>query len=429
MNEYDSARMAGLLAGWGWSAADSPEEADLILVNTCSVRERAEQKLYSYLGRLRPLKERRPDLLIGVGGCVAQQEGERLLKHLHFLDLVFGPEAYHRLPELIDDARRGRRRALTERAEPGQWARPILPAEPGLKAMLTVMIGCDNFCSYCVVPHTRGRERSRPAGQVVDEAAALVAAGVREITLLGQNVNSYRDPDSGLGFPGLLSRVAGIGDLWRIRFTTSHPKDLSPRLVEVMASEPKVMKQLHLPAQSGSNRILKAMHRGYTREDYLAKIEALRQAVPGVAVGGDFIVGFPGETEEDFALSLGLLDEAGYDFLFSFKYSDRPFTAASRLDGKVKEEEKARRLNRLQARQRQIMLDKHRAREGSLVEVLVEGPARKGAGLMSGRAGDGLTVNFAGGPELAGRLVWVRLDEGRINSAIGRLGEPRGDEL
>ena len=342
--------------------------------------------------------------------------------------MVFGPEAVHRLPELIEQARRGRRRALTERAEPGSWPSPILPAAPGPKAMLTVMIGCDNFCSYCVVPYTRGRERSRPAADILAEAAALARAGVREVTLLGQNVNSYRDPDKGLDFADLLSRVAATPELLRVRFTTSHPKDLSPRLAGAIASEPKVMKELHLPAQSGSDWVLKAMRRGYTREQYLEKVAGLRRAVPGVALGGDFIVGFPGETEADFAQSLSLLDDAGYDFLFAFKYSDRPFTAASRLDGKVEEEEKARRLNALLARQREILLAKHKAQEGRIVRVLVEGPARKGQGLMSGRAWNGLTVNFPGGTELAGRVVSVRLLEGRENSAMGRLEKSTGGE-
>jgi tRNA-2-methylthio-N6-dimethylallyladenosine synthase len=301
MNEYDSSRMAGLLAGLGYAAADKPEQADLILLNTCSVREHAAHKVYSYVGALKSLKERRPGLIIGVGGCLAQQEGQRLLDHIPYLDIVFGTDAIERLPELIDDALQGKRRAFTPKPKTAEI--PVLKPAPsaGLKAMVTVMQGCDNFCSYCVVPYVRGRERSRPASQVLEEVAALTESGVREIMLLGQNVNSYKDADSGLDFPGLLAKVAAAPDLWRIRFTTSHPKDLSPRLIEVMVSEDKVMDQLHLPVQSGSDRILKAMRRGYTRAQYLAKVVDVRSKLPHIALGSDFIVGFPGESDEDFA--------------------------------------------------------------------------------------------------------------------------------
>jgi tRNA-2-methylthio-N6-dimethylallyladenosine synthase len=357
-------------SGEGFVAAEVPEDADLVIINTCSVRERAEHKVYSYLGALRDLKERRPGLLIGVGGCVAQQEGRRLLERVPYLDLVFGTAALERVPELIEQARRGRRVALTPaQAEPAPAARPAaqpLPLAPGPRALVTVMTGCDNYCSYCVVPYVRGRERSRPAAAVVEEVAALVEAGAREVTLLGQNVNSYADPGGGPGgvdFAGLLERVAAVDGLWRVRFTTSHPKDLSPRLMEAMAGLDKVMEQLHLPAQSGSDRVLKAMNRGYDRAQYLARVAELRRLVPGLSLGGDVIVGFPGESEEEFAQSLSLLDEVGYDFLFSFIYSDRPFTRASRLAGKHPQEEKSRRLQILQERQREISQARHRSEE------------------------------------------------------------------
>ncbi len=421
MNEYDSGRLAGMLADLGYQPADQPQEADLILLNTCSVRQRAEHKVYSYVGALKELKQRRPGLIIGVGGCVAQQEGQRLLDQIPHLDLVFGTGALERLPELLQEAKEGRRRALTDLA-PTPGPRPLHAApRPGLKALVTVMEGCDNYCSYCVVPHVRGRERSRPALEVVAEVAALTAAGTREITLLGQNVNSYRDPQEGLDFPGLLERLCGVPDLWRIFFTTSHPKDLSPRLMEAMAGLDKVMEKLHLPAQSGSDRILKAMGRGYTRAQYLEQVAALRRLVPAVALGGDIIVGFPGETEDDFVQSLELLELAGYDFLFSFKYSDRPFTRASRLGGKHSEEVKSQRLARLQARQQELCLALHRSLVGSVEEVLVEGPAKKGAGYLSGRSRAGRMVNFPGPPELIGSLVKVRVSEGLINSLKGRL--------
>ncbi len=420
MNAYDSVRMAGLLAEMGYGQTEEPETADLIVLNTCSVRQRAEQKVYSYVGELKHLKAANPELIIGVGGCVAQQEGGRLLKRLPHLDFVFGTGALERLPELVTEAARGRRLALTDLVDPSP-SRVILPQRPGLKAMVTVMTGCDNFCSYCVVPHVRGREHSRPAPEVVEEVGALVEAGVREITLLGQNVNSYHDPDGGRDFAGLLEQVAAVPGLWRVRFTTSHPKDLGPRLMEALAGLDKVMEQLHLPAQSGSDRILKAMNRGYTREKYLRRVAELRALVPELALGGDIIVGFPGESEEDFNQTLSLLAEVRYDFLYSFKYSDRPFTRAGRLGGKLSEELKGERLVRLQALQRGIGLEEHRAQEGRVVEVLVEGPAKKGEGLMSGRCRAGRAMNFPGGPELAGRLVQVRVTQGRENSLLGEL--------
>lgn len=424
MNEYDSARMLGILAELGYAPTESPETADLVLLNTCSVREKAQHKVYSFVGALQEVKRQRPGMLIGVGGCVAQQEGRQLLKDIPHLDLVFGTGVLERLPELIAEAASGRRVACTD-LDPGPLApRRLVPATPGLKAMVTVMQGCDNFCSYCVVPHVRGREKSRAAAQVVEEVAALAAAGVREVTLLGQNVNSYRDPESGADFAALLAMVAETPELWRVRFTTSHPKDLSPRLVEALAGIDKVMDQLHLPAQSGSDRILKAMRRGYTRAQYLALVEDLRRRAPDLALGGDIIVGFPGETEADFQASLELIEAAGYDFLFSFKYSDRPFTKARDLPGKIAEAEKSRRLARLQERQHAISLALHQAQVGRREEVLVEGPAKRGAGLLTGRTRANRAVNFPGPPELAGRLAWVRVEQGLVNSLRGKLVDP-----
>ncbi|MEW5912017.1 MAG: tRNA (N6-isopentenyl adenosine(37)-C2)-methylthiotransferase MiaB [Thermodesulfobacteriota bacterium] len=426
MNAYDSQRISGLLAGLGYVEVDQPQGADLIVLNTCSVRERAEQKVYSYVGALKRLKEARPGMLIGVGGCVAQQEGDRLLKQIPHLDFVFGTSALERLPELVAEAQQGRRRALTETAPAALALAPA--ARPGLKALVTVMRGCDNFCAYCVVPYVRGREQSRPAAELLAEAESLAAGGVREITLLGQNVNSYQDPEGALDFAGLLRRLARVEGLWRLRFTTSHPKDLSPALIETLASEPKVMEQLHLPAQAGSDRVLKAMGRGYTRRQYLELVRRLREAAPGVALGGDVIVGFPGESEEDFLETLSLLSEVRYDFLYSFKYSDRPFTRAARMAGKLAGSVKAERLSRLQALQRDISLALHRGLEGQTAEVLVEGPDKKGRGLMGGRCRVGRMVNFPGGPELVGRLVKVRIEQGRENSLLGSLAPALGSE-
>jgi tRNA-2-methylthio-N6-dimethylallyladenosine synthase len=423
MNEYDSSRMAGLLAEMGYASAEKPEQADLILLNTCSVREHAAHKVYSYVGALKPLKKKRPGLIIGVGGCLAQQEGQRLLDHIPHLDLVFGTDAIERLPELIDEAARGKRRSFTPKPKSAEIPALRPAPSPRLKAMVTVMQGCDNFCSYCVVPYVRGRERSRPAAEIIDEVSAQAEAGVREVTLLGQNVNSYLDYDSGLDFPGLLARVARVPDLWRVRFTTSHPKDLSPRLIEVMASEDKVMEQLHLPVQSGSDRMLKAMRRGYTRAEYLTKVAETRTRLPGLALGSDFIVGFPGESDEDFEASLSLLDEVGYDFLFSFKYSDRPYTKALKLEDKLPDAIKAARLDALQSRQRDISLALHQDTAGQVVEVLVEGPAKKGVGQLTGRCRTGQAVNFAGPPDLRGHLVQVSITEGSVHSLKGRLNQ------
>jgi len=419
MNEYDSSRMAGLLAEMGYTPVERPEEADLILLNTCSVRERAAHKVYSQVGALKALKDRRPHLIIGVAGCLAQQEGDRLLEHIPHLDMVVGTGALQSLPQLVADADQGRRRSHTPQPREYRWPPPRVNS--GLKALVTVMAGCDNFCTYCVVPYVRGRERSRPAGEIAQEVAALVESGAREITLLGQNVNSYRDPRDGLDFPGLLERLARTPGLWRLRFTTCHPKDLSPRLMEVMAGEETVMEGLHLPVQAGSDRVLAAMGRGYTRSQYLELVQRLRRVVPGVALGGDMIVGFPGESEEDFQQTLAIIDEVGYDFLYSFKYSDRPFTRARRLADKLSEEIKSRRLLELQERQRQRSLALHQEMVGQVAQVLVEGPAKKGTGLMSGRDRGGRAVNFPGGAELKGRLVRVEITQGLVNSLKGRL--------
>ena len=424
MNVYDSGRLAGLLAAEGYVQVDDPAQADLILLNTCSVRHRAEHKVYSQLGELREIKQARPQVIIGVGGCVGQQEGGRLLKRVPHLDLVFGPGALEQVPELVRDAARGKRRVLTPKSHPPAKPAPLELGAPGLKALVTVMEGCDNFCSYCVVPYVRGREQSRPAAWVLEEINRLVEAGVREVTLLGQNVNSYRDPDSGLDFAGLLEKAAEVPGLWRIRFATSHPKDLSPRLMEAMAGLPQVMEQLHLPVQSGSDRILKAMRRGYTAQRYLELVEKLRAMAPGLALGGDMIVGFPGESEDDFAKSLGLLRAVRYDYLYSFNYSDRPHTRASRLADKIPDKVKARRLAELQGLQREISLEIHQSLVGKIEQVLVEGPAKKGEGLLTGRSRAGRAVNFSGSPALAGSLAWVRITEGRVNSLMGRLETP-----
>jgi tRNA-2-methylthio-N6-dimethylallyladenosine synthase len=425
---YDSERLAGLLSAQGYCRVEDIKSADLIILNTCSVRQRAEHKVYSFLGSLKEFKKDKPRLLIGVGGCVAQQEGKRLLEDIPHLDFVFGTGVLEKVPELLAEAAAGRRRALTPLHGAQVVPRSLLPLRPGLKALVTVMQGCDNFCAYCVVPYLRGRERSRPAEEVTQEAAALAGAGVKEVALLGQNVNSYHDPATGLDFPGLLAKVAEVSGILRIRFTTSHPKDLSPGLIEAMAGIPQVMEELHLPVQAGSDRVLKAMNRGYSRAQYLDKVAELKKRVPSVALGSDLIVGFPGESEEDFQQSLSILQAVRYDYLYSFKYSDRPFTKASRLAGKLPDAVKAERLGRLQALQRELSLALHRELVGQVEEVLVEGPAKKGEGLMTGRSRAGRAVNFPGPLDLAGSLVKVIIKEGRVNSLRGRLWPPAEGE-
>lgn len=426
MNVYDSDRMAGLLAPLGYSEVSDPATADLILLNTCSVRQNAEHKVYSYMGRLAAQKKRNPGLLIGIGGCLAQQEGKRLLRDLPHLDLVFGTGVLDRLPELVADAAQGKRRACLDLKGALPTAGAVTPAKVGLKAQLTIMRGCDNFCAYCVVPHTRGREHSRPATEVAGEAAALVEAGAREITLLGQNVNSYQGPE-GLDFAGLLEMVAQTPGLKRLRFVTSHPKDLSLRLIRAMTDIPQVMEQIHFPAQSGSNRILKAMNRGYTREQYLEKVALVRETAQGVALGGDIIVGFPGESEQDFSDTLSLLDQVRYDFLFSFKYSDRPNTRALKMGGKLDEEVKARRLDQVIEMQRRIIEEINLEQAGQEVEVLVEGEAKRGHGFLCGRSRAGRLVEFAGKPELQGELVKVRMGVGGVNTLMGRITPALGE--
>ncbi|KIX13232.1 tRNA (N6-isopentenyl adenosine(37)-C2)-methylthiotransferase MiaB [Dethiosulfatarculus sandiegensis] len=428
MNDYDSGRLAALLTREGYTLTRDKEAADLILLNTCSVREKPEHKVYSFLGSLKEIKKENPNLIVGVAGCVAQQEGEKLLKKVPLLNLVFGPGEVENVAALVKRAQAGERLAATSLGALGRQIEPELPPDPGLKSQVTIMQGCNNFCTYCVVPYVRGREYSRPAETVLAEARGMVEKGTREIMLLGQNVNSYNDAESGLNFPQLLRRVAEIPGLWRVRFTTSHPKDFSPELIEVMAEVPQVMESLHLPAQSGSNRMLKAMNRRYTREHYLDRVELLKKNIKIAALGTDLIVGFPGETEDDFADTLELVRQVRYDYSYSFKYSDRPFAKAADFEDKVPEEVKSERLARLQELQTSKSLELHRELVGRKLEVLVEGPAKRGEALVTGRSRAGRAVNFPGHPSLFGTLVTVEITEARINSLMGRLVKPAQGE-
>ena len=413
MNESDSDRMVEALAGRAWSRTAHAEDADLILLNTCSVREKAEQKLLSALGRYREHKARR-GALIAVGGCVAQQEKERLLRRVPYLDFVFGPDHVGRLPELVDRA--GRERfAETGWMDSEEYVFPRADAEAArgrASAFVTAMKGCDNVCSFCIVPRTRGREVSRPVAEVEAEVAALAAVGVREITLIGQNVNSYR---GGCGFAALLRRVAAVPGVERVRFTTSHPHDLSDELVEAFRDEPRVMPHFHLPVQSGSDDVLRRMRRDYTVAEYMERHRRLSAARPGIAITTDFIVGFPGESEEDFQASLRLLAEARFENSFSFVFSPRPHTGAALRLGTAPEwadvprEVAVERLERLQALQREIATAALAAEVGRVVEVLVEGPSDDGGHL--GRTPENRVVHLeAHGRELRpGTLVRARV--------------------
>jgi tRNA-2-methylthio-N6-dimethylallyladenosine synthase len=423
MNEHDSENILNLLASVDYQPTPDPKKADLILINTCSVREKSEQKVYSLLGRLKRHKKN-GKILLGVGGCVAQLEGDKLLEKAPYVDLVFGTGNIHRLPELIRTARHAKKaQVATEFHEDSPcYPLPELPKLFQVKAYITIMEGCDNFCSFCVVPFVRGREKSRPSAEILKEVRGLVTAGVKEVTLLGQNVNSYGANVAGeLSFSGLLKELNKIDGLSRIRFTTSHPKDLCEELIACFADQPKLCPHIHLPLQSGSDRILKMMNRGYTREDYLLKIKRLRAVCPEIAITTDFIVGFPGETEKDLQATLDMVTEIEYDEFFSFKYSDRPKTQASQYPDKLPEEEKARRLSILQEKQKSITLKKNRTMVGKTIAVLVEGESKKNSLHVSGRSGTHKVVNFEGPLGLQGKIVFVKILTAHPHSLFGCL--------
>ncbi len=426
MNEYDSARMADLLAeSHGLARVDEPEGADVLLLNTCSVREKAQEKVFSALGRWRPWKEANPDLVIGVGGCVASQEGEAIRARAPYVDLVFGPQTYHRLPAMLDDVY-GSRTPRVDVSFPEIEKFDNLPAPrvEGVKAFVSVMEGCSKYCSFCVVPYTRGEEFSRPFDDVVAEVFDLAAGGVREVNLLGQNVNAYRGAthDGGVADLATLIRYAAhVDGIERIRYTTSHPHDFTPALVEVYRDVPKLVSHLHLPVQSGSDRILAQMKRNYTAAEYVELIDAIRDARPGISLSSDFIIGFPGETERDFLDTMDLVARVGFDQSFSFIYSPRPGTPAAFLEDDVPMTEKKRRLEHLQS-----VINANAARIGAAMvgtveRILVEGPSRKGADQLGGRTENNRVVNFHGERELVGRMVDVRITEALPNSLRGEL--------
>jgi tRNA-2-methylthio-N6-dimethylallyladenosine synthase len=424
MNEHDSERIVRLLAGVGYAETREPGEADLIFVNTCSVREKPQQKVYSALGRFKTLKEER-GTIIGVTGCVAQQEGRRLLKRVSHLDLVIGTQALHRIPELVHRVEvSGERLCETCFDAEGRDLRTVLPrpSSLGIKSFVTIMQGCSRFCSYCIVPYVRGPERSRPSGEILDEVRRLADAGVKELCLLGQNVNAYGKTSPGeVDFPGLLSRIDAVRGIERIRFTTSHPADLSEELIGAFSSLGSLCEHIHLPFQSGSDRILMRMNRGYSKATYLEKTERLKKQCPSLAITADVIVGFPGEEEADFLETLDLMDRVGFDDLFSFKYSLRTGTAAARFEDQVEDDVRQERLARLQSIQRETTLRKNQALAGRVEEVLIEGANRKGDGEITGRTRSHKIVNVEGPPDLVGKTVRVRIVRGSPHALRGEL--------
>lgn len=428
MNEYDSDKMRDVLhASHGFELIDDPKQADVLLLNTCSIREKAQEKVFSALGKWRRIKAARPDVIIGVGGCVASQEGSAIQKRAPYVDIVFGPQTLHRLPQLLDEAR-SHHKPVVDISFPEIEKFDNLP-EPradGVKAFVSVMEGCSKYCTFCVVPYTRGVEISRPLNDVMVEITALAKQGVREINLLGQNVNAYRgEMEDGdiADFALLLHYVASVDEINRIRFTTSHPVEFTDNLIEAFAEIPKLVNHLHLPVQSGSDHILKMMKRGHTRADYIETIRKLREVRPNISLSSDFIIGFPGETEEQFEETMAFIEEIGFDHSFSFIYSARPGTPAAELPDDVPVEVKKQRLERFQNRILEMSGAISKSMIGTVQTVLVEGQSKKNPLQMQGRTENNRVVNFIGHPRLAGQFVDVYIAEALPNSLRGRLVE------
>ena len=424
MNQYDSERIFQVMARCGYVPTERMDAADLILLNTCSVRDKAEQKVYSALGSWKEFKQYREGVVIGVGGCVAQQEGANLLKRVPHLDLVFGTHNIHKLPEMVEQVEASRTRLV----ETAFYRDPSYMEDPdgrtqvhGVKALVTIMQGCNKVCSFCIVPHVRGRELSRPSANIIAEIEALVEKGVIEVMLLGQNVNSYGKLTLGeLSFAQLLGRIDAIDGLKRIRFTTSHPQDLSPELTDAFATLENLCEHLHLPVQSGADTVLARMRRGYTRGEYLERIERLRERRPEVALSTDIIVGFPGETDAEFEQTLELLGQVQYDEIYSFSYSPRPQTVSAKIfEDDIPKDVKRDRLNIVQTLQREISLTKNRQRIGDAEEILVDGPSKLKNGQVMGRTRSNRIVNVIGPENLAGRLLPVRITGATATSLLG----------
>ena len=426
MNEYDSAKMLDVLnQQCQLAVTESEETADVLLLNTCSVREKAQEKVFSQLGRWKKLKQKNPALVIGVGGCVASQEGDAIRQRAPYVDMVFGPQTLHRLPQMLSDVR-SKHHPVVDVSFPEIEKFDYLP-EPksdGVKAFVSVMEGCSKYCTFCVVPYTRGEEVSRPLDDVIAEVASLASQGVREVNLLGQNVNAYRGPmhDGEIADLSLLIHyVAAIEGIDRIRFTTSHPVEFSDRLIQTYAEVPELVSHIHLPVQSGSDRILMQMKRGHTVLEYKHKIRQLQEIRPGISISSDFIIGFPGETEDDFMKTMKLIEDIRFDTSFSFIYSQRPGTPAAFMPDDVAEATKKNRLSILQGRILQFAAEISQAMVGTTQSVLVEGFSRKDSEMLSGRTENNRVVNFSGPHELIGQFAPVEITEALNNSLRGRL--------
>ena len=428
MNEYDSDKMADVLgAADGLEKTDNPEEADVILFNTCSVREKAQEKVFHDLGRVKHLKQKNPNLIIGVGGCVASQEGEAIVARAPYVDLVFGPQTLHRLPSLIAERKASGRSQVDISFPEIEKFDNLPPARvEGASAFVSIMEGCSKYCTFCIVPYTRGDEIYRPLADVLAEVAGLAAQGVKEVTLLGQNVNAWRAPVDGDGgemadFAFLLECVHDIPGIERIRYTTSHPREMTQRVVDAYARLPKLVSHLHLPVQSGSDRVLAAMKRGYTILEYKSLVRKLRAARPDISLSSDFIIGFPGETEADFEATMKLIEDLGFDASFSFVYSSRPGTPAADLPDDTPQDVKLARLARLQKRIEAQAALISEGMVGSVQRILVEGPSRKDPNELAGRTDNNRVVNFAGNPRLIGHFVDVTIVSALPHSLRGEI--------
>ncbi len=428
MNEYDSDKMRDVLkASHGMEITAVPEEADVLLLNTCSIREKAQEKVFSAVGRWKKIKHKRPDIIIGVGGCVASQEGAALQKRAPYVDIVFGPQTLHRLPELLNKARETKQRVVDiSFPEIEKFDALPEPRAEGPKAFVSIMEGCSKYCTFCVVPYTRGEEISRPLNDVVAEISSLAGQGVREINLLGQNVNAYRgEMDDGeiAEFSLLLHYVAAVEGIDRIRFTTSHPAEFTDDIIEAFAEIPELVNHLHLPVQSGSDAILSNMKRGYTRDEYLEIMDKMKAVRPGISLSSDFIIGFPGETDLEFEDTLALIEQVGFDFSYSFIYSSRPGTPAADMLDTISDDTKKQRLKKLKDRLDEMTQDISKSMVGSVQAILVEGVSKKNPLQMTGRTENNRVVNFTAHPRLAGQFVDVMITEALPNSLRGRMIE------
>ena len=432
MNEYDSAKMADLLnSTHGLELTENAEEADILLLNTCSIREKAQEKVFHQLGRWKDLKKQNPDLIIGVGGCVASQEGEHIRDRAPYVDIIFGPQTLHRLPEMVNQIRGGKSAVVdVSFPEIEKFDRLPEPRAEGPTAFVSIMEGCNKYCSFCVMPYTRGEEVRRPVDHVLFEIAQLAEQGVREVNLLGQNVNAYRGPthDGGIcSFAELLRLVAAIDGIDRLRFTTSHPIEFTDDIIDVYRDTPELVSFLHLPVQSGSDRILSMMKRNHTALEYKAIIRKLREARPDIQISSDFIVGFPGETAQDFEQTMNLIAQVNFDMSFSFIYSARPGTPAADMPDDVSEEEKKQRLYLLQERINQQASQFSRRMLGTEQRILVEGPSKKDIMELTGRTENNRIVNFVGSPDMIGKFVDVKITDVYTNSLRGEVVRTEDD--